>query len=137
MSSKPPVGKTKNQGWQIGVRRTISVSEWKAWEMIMATLGLPWEEGAGESVYQKGSTFELDDQTRVEIRSFEYGSLIRMKWQPKEWNFASTLQIRVEPAKTGTTISVHHEWLQNAEQREAMRVYWTSVLEDLRALASR
>jgi hypothetical protein len=56
-----------------------------------------------------------------------------MRWQPKDWTMPSTLQLRVLPAKTGTTISIHHEWLQDAEQREAMRVHWTNILDTLNA----
>ena len=73
------------------------------------------------------------DDTQIEIRSYAHGELIRLKWQPKGWDNDSTLQVRVRPAKTGTTISVHHEWLQNAEQREAMRQHWTNLLEELKA----
>ncbi len=133
MSSQKPVGKTESQGWQIGVRRTMPVSETEAWQMIMSALGLLWPEDPGEIQYKKGAALETDDGTQIEVRSYEHGSLIRMKWQPKDWDFKSTLQIRVLPAKTGTTISIHHEWLQNAEQREMMRVRWTTLLERLKA----
>lgn len=129
MNKQNPVGKTKSQGWEIGVSRTLPVSPVKAWDMMMAALGIAWEDTA----YEKGTPIETDDKTRVEIRSYERGSLIRMKWQPEGWDFRSTLQIRVKPAKTGATISVHHEWLENAEQREAMRQHWTAILEELKA----
>lgn len=129
MNAQNPVGKTESQGWEIGVSRTLPVDPVKAWDMIMAALGIAWEDAA----YQKGATLETGDKTQIEIRSYQQGSLIRMKWQPEAWDFRSTLQIRVKPAKTGTTISVHHEWLENAQQREAMRQHWTGILEALKA----
>jgi len=132
MSSQKPVGQTESQGWQIGVRRTLPVSEAQAWKMIMSALGLSWDENP-ELQYKRGVTLETADGTQVEVRSYEYGSLIRMKWQPREWDFKSTLQIRVLPAKTGTTISIHHEWLKNAKQREMMHAQWTTLLETLKA----
>ena len=127
------IGKTKSQGWEIGVSRTLPVSIEQAWALIVDALGLPPALAAPEDgVPEKGTAFEAKDQTRIEIRSYEQYSLIRMKWQPPGWDMNSTLQIRVRPAKTGTTISVHHEWLENAAQREAMRVHWTTVLEGFR-----
>lgn len=137
MSAETPVGKTKSQGWEIGVRRTLPLSPEQAWDAVLTALGFPpsviYPEGEG---VQKGLSFTTEDQTRVEIRSYVQYSLIRMKWQPENEVLRSTLQIRVRPAKTGTTISIHHEWLQNASQREAMRAHWTALLDRLRAISS-
>ena len=132
MSSQNPTGKTKSQGWQVGVSRTLPVDEQAAWQKIVSALSLDWQDTA-QADYKKGDTFVTAVGTQVEIRSYEHGALIRMKWQPKGWDNNSTLQVRVRPAKTGTTISVHHEWLQNAEQREAMLQHWTNLLEKLKA----
>ena len=127
MTQENPVGKTKSQGWEMGVRRTLPVTEAEAWQMILEALGLD------DIPYSKGTSFKNDEDTQIEIRSFQHGSLIRMKWQPEAWPNNSTLQIRVLPAKTGATISVHHEWLDDASQREAMKTYWTTLLETLKA----
>lgn len=134
MGNDKPVGQTKSQGWQIGVSRTLPIGLEKAWEMMLDTLGLPLamlhppKADSGE-----GTLFETEDATRIEIRSHEPYSLLRMKWKPKDWQSSSTLQIRVRPAKTGTTISIHHEWLQDAQQRESMRNHWTDALERLKS----
>ena len=133
MSSHNLVGKTKSQGWEIGVSRTLPVDPVKAWDMIMTALGLTPATPHEKPVYKKGMSFKTEDKTHIEIRSYEQGNMIRIKWQPDGWDFQSTLQIRVTPAKTGTTISVHHEWLQNAEQREKMRLHWTSLLDAFKA----
>ncbi|MCA9909392.1 MAG: SRPBCC domain-containing protein [Anaerolineae bacterium] len=132
MSQSNPIGKTKSQGWEIGVRRTLPVTLGKAWSMILTALGVA-QVDTGELVYKKGIAFETADETRVEIVSYEEGSLMRMRWQPRGWDVSSTLQIRVLPTKTGSTISVHHEQLQDADQREAMRLQWTALLDELRA----
>ena len=130
MNPQSPIGKTKTQGWEIGVSRTLPISTTKAWDRIVSALGVDVKD------FSKGAAFETRDRTRVEIRSFESGSLIRMTWQPPDWDFASTLQVRVTPAKTGATISVHHEKLQNGDQREQMRARWTALLEELKASVS-
>lgn len=127
------VGKTASQGWQLGVRRTLPVSKHRAWQMILAEVGLAGHGQPEEERFTRGATMETDDGTCIEVRSYTQGSLLRMRWQPKSWAAPSTLQIRVLPARSGTTISIHHEWLQNAEQREAMRVHWAGVLDDLKA----
>lgn len=134
MGNDKPVGQTKSQGWQIGVSRTLPIGLEKAWEMMLDALELPPELlHPQQTDYNKGPALETKNKTALEIRSHEPYSLLRMKWQPKDWENSSTLQIRVRPAKTGTTISVHHEWLQDAEHREAMRLHWTDVLERLKS----
>lgn len=135
MNAPTPVGKTKNQGWEIGVRRTFPIGTGRAWVLLMTQPGLSLWLGQGvEPAFKKGDVYKTQEGTTGEIRSFSEGSLIRMTWQPKEWDFASTLQIRVIPAKTGATISVHHEKLENGDQREAMRLHWSAVLDKLGGL---
>ena len=135
MVEKTPVGKTKTQGWEIGVRRTFPVGTDKAWELLMTQPGLGYWLGHGvEPRFKKGDTYETKEKTTGDIRSFSEGSTIRLTWQPSKWDFASTLQIRVAPAKKGATISIHHEKLENGDQREAMRTHWSDVLDKLENL---
>ncbi|MCC7206353.1 MAG: SRPBCC domain-containing protein [Anaerolineae bacterium] len=132
MNQRTPVGLTKTQGWEIGVRRTFPVSVEKAWRALMTQPGLGYwlGHGVGPS-FKPGDAYRTQEGTTGFIRSYAEGSLIRLRWQPPEWDFASTLQIRVAPARTGATISIHHEKLQSAEQREAMRQHWRDVLAKL------
>lgn len=130
-----PIGKTKGQGWEIGVRRTLPIRTDAAWELLMTQSGLGIWLGHGVTPdFQKGDTFQTDEKTEGEIRSYDEGSMIRMRWQPSGWDFASTLQIRVLPAKRGATISIHHEKLENGEQREQMQQHWSAVLDQLEAM---
>ncbi|MBX3082616.1 MAG: SRPBCC domain-containing protein [Anaerolineae bacterium] len=132
MTNQTPVGKTKTQGWEIGVRRTFPVSPEQAWAVLMTSPGLDcWLGDGAEPPFKKGDTFITEDGTCGEIRSASEGDLVRMRWQPRGWNFESTLQLRVIPARTGAIISIHHEMLQNQEQREAMRQHWTEVMDKL------
>jgi uncharacterized protein YndB with AHSA1/START domain len=133
-----PTGKTKGQGWEIGVRRTMPIEISTAWELLMTPPGLEYWLGTGvEPPFKKGAQYMTEEHTVGEIRSFAEGSLIRLTWQPQNWNFQSTLQIRLLPAAKGTTISIHHEKLQNTEQREAMRLHWSAVLDKLEALVKK
>lgn len=138
MMEPTPVGKTKGQGWEIGVRRTLPITSEKAWQLLVTQPGMGYWLGHGVKLdYKKGETYQTDEETTGEIRSYNQGSLIRMLWQPKDWNEPSTLQIRVLPAKTGATISIHHEKLESGEQREKMRAHWMSVMDQLEALSKK
>jgi len=133
-----PVGKTKTQGWEIGVRRTLPISTGEAWEALMTQPGMGYWLGHGvRPVFKKGASYKTTEGTEGDIRSYDQGHLIRMTWQPPDWDFASTLQIRVLPAKTGATISFHHEKLANGDQREAMHAHWMAVMDRLEALVKK
>lgn len=132
MNTNIPVGKTKTQGWEIGVRHTFPIGTDKAWQMLMTQPGLGYWLGHGvEPKFKTGDLYKTDEETVGQIRSYNHGSLIRMTWQPRDWDFFSTIQIRVIPAKTGATISFHHEKLQDGEQRQAMHEHWSDVLDKL------
>lgn len=135
MNNATPVGKTKGQGWEIGVRRTFPAAAGLVWAALMTQPGLGIWLGHGvEPAFKKGLHYQTTEGTRGEIRSYTEGSLIRLTWQPPGSDSDSTLQIRVLPARTGTTLSFHHERLQSADQREAMRQHWSAVLDTLGAL---
>jgi uncharacterized protein YndB with AHSA1/START domain len=134
-----PVGLTKTQGWEIGVRRTFPVEPHVAWNLLTEPPVLSEWLGQGVDVgaFAKGYMFVTDEGGRGEIRSFNRGSLIRLRWQPPGWDFESTLQVRVLPAKTGTTVSFHHEHLQSGDQRAAMQAHWSSILDKFQAQLNR
>ncbi len=135
MSEKTPVGKTKGQGWEIGVRKTFPVGTGQLWEALTTQPGLGYWLGTGLDVdFKKGDTYKTAEGTTGDIRGFEAGSLIRLTWQPKDQDLASTLQIRLIPAKKGCTLSIHHEKLQNGEQREVIRQHWASVMGKFESL---
>lgn len=136
MSEKTTVGKTKGQGWEIGVRKTFPVGTGQLWEALTTQPGLGYWLGTGVEAadFKKGDTYTTTEGTTGDIRSYEAGSLIRLTWQPIDLDAPSTLQIRVFPAKKGSTLSIHHEKLQDGEQREAMRQHWATVMEQFEQL---
>ncbi len=106
-----PTGQTADGWWEIGVRRTVPLDQKAAWKKLRTLLD---EDAAVRSV-----------------RSETPGSVVRATYQPADWDDPSTLQLRVLPAATGSTLSVHHEHLRDAETREAMRKQWTDILEQM------
>jgi len=135
MTEATPVGKTKGQGWEIGIRKTFPVGTGRIWEALMTQPGLGYWLGNGvETEFQKGDTYKTTEGTTGDIRSYEAGRLIRVTWQPRDADLPSTLQIRIIPAKRGSTLSIHHEKLLNGEQRESMRQHWSSIIDKFEAL---
>lgn len=132
-----PVGLTKDQGWEMGLRRTLPIGTGEAWVVLTTQPGLGYWLGHGVTPpFKKGQRYQTDEGTTGDIRSYEEGRLMRMRWQPAGWAEATTLQIRVTPAKTGATISIHQERLASAEQREAMLAHWAGVMEQLERLVT-
>lgn len=126
------VGKTKHQGWEFGVRRTFPVSSERAWELLMTQPGMDaWFGQDPDFIPQKDVSFETTNGTIGRVVGFKEGSLLRLRWQPRGWDTPSTLQIRVISSGDKATISIHHEQLADATQRQAMKHHWNAVLDQL------
>lgn len=106
-----PTGQTADGSWEVGVRRTVGLDGNTAWTLLRTLL-------------------DGDGAVRG-IRSETPGRVVRATYQPPDWATPSTLQLRVMPARTGTTLAVHHERLPDAQAREAMRRHWTHALKQL------
>lgn len=131
-SSKTPVGHTTSQGWEIGIRRTFPLSTHQAWELLFTQpLLAAWLDDKANIPFQKGDTYTTNTGITISVAAVTVARVIRMKWQRKDESSASTLQIRVIPAKEKTTISFHHEWLQNEADRTRMKAYWENVLDKI------
>lgn len=132
-----PTGRTKDAGWQLGVRRTAPVPLDVAWEFLLGD-GLPRWLGA-TALGEPGSRYVTDDGTTGEVRSRTDRRRVRLTWRPADWDHDSTLQVTVIEAAAGTTIAFHQERLANEAERERLLPHWTATVEalvrDLTALA--
>ena len=64
--------------------------------------------------------------------------MVRAAYRKAGWDKDATLQLRVLPTATGTTLAVHLEGMPDAAARGEMRARWTATLERLvRHAASR
>lgn len=129
------VGKTKDQGWEVGVRRTFSITADQAWVLVMTQPGMAiWFGRDPDLKFEKGASFQTSDGASGKIVGFKEGSLLRLRWQPQDEGIASTLQLRIIPAGNKATISIHHERLADGAQRIVMKQHWDAVLDQLQAL---
>ena len=135
MSIREHVGQTQAQGWEIGARRTFSVTAERAWQAVMTQPGLGcWLGHAHDLKPAKGVSFVTAEGGHGHIVSFAEGSLIRLRWQPQGASHVSTVQVRVIPASGKATISFHQERLTSAQERTRMRHHWAGALDQLAAL---
>jgi uncharacterized protein YndB with AHSA1/START domain len=124
------VGQTKDAGWEVGVRRTVAAPVDVVWKFLLGD-GLPIWLGNTTLTYEKGDSYETDDDIRGSVLSFTDGMRIRLSWQPGEWDHDSTLQLTVREAETGTTIAFHQERLSGREERKIMLGHWKDVVQQL------
>lgn len=134
MAERPEVGKTADVGYQVGVRRTLPFAEEALWAVLLSPAGQEvWLGGPVEMA--AGIRFSLPNGTSGEIRVHKPWSHLRLTWQPTGWATPSTLQIRVVPARRGTTLSFHQEHLGGGAERAAMKTHWERVIERLAEMA--
>lgn len=131
--ARKPVGQTSSVGFQVGVRRTLPLSQEQAWRLLTSPEGLSWWLGGLSALQlEPGQRFFSKEGTSGELRIVKPLEQLRLSWQRAGWEQASTLQIRLLAAAGGrTTISFHQEKLKDANVREQMKLYWKEVLARL------
>jgi len=118
-------GRTTDGTWELGVRRTTPLPPDVVWQRLVhdpgALLGMPivLEQGA------QGTA----DGVAWRVRSVTARVVTRLSWLELGWTQSSTLQLRVLPAATGTTLALHHEGLPDEEARVRLLARWTARLE--------
>lgn len=127
-----PVGRTKDAGWEVGVRSTVAVAIDDVWDYLFED-GLEVWLGDVRLVLEKGAEYETADGIRGVIRSYTPGFRVRLTWRPATWHHDSTLQLTVREAATGTTIAFHQERLSDREERKLMLGHWKDVVSRLEA----
>jgi len=120
-------GKTKDAGWEMGVRQTVFAPLPVVWQFLVGD-GLPlWLGDIDALPTEKGAAYETRDGVHGTIRSFTENQRVRLGWQPDDWPHDTTLQVTVKEAVTGTTIGFHHEKLADREERKMMLGHWKNV----------
>ena len=130
MSNLPDTtGLTKDAGWEMGVRTTVSAPAPAVWQFLVGE-GLPLWLGEIDALpTEKGAAFATADGVRGSIRSFTEGYRVRLTWRPDDWPHDTTLQLTVKEAATGTTIGFHQEKLADRDERRMMLGHWKNVAD--------
>ena len=131
------VGQTADAGYQIGVQKTLPVSQEVAWDLLVAGPGRDiWLGKTGPIEWRKGETYHTSDGRSGEVRSAAAGQRVRVTWAHPDLARPSTLQVMLIPAGAGekTSIRFHQERLSGPEERERMRQHWRETLRRLQEL---
>jgi len=123
-------GLTKDAGWQIGVTRVVPFPADLVWQVLIEQPDL-WL-GAGASLPRgRGEQWVNDAGDRGEMRSFRDDHRLRMTVQPNGRPEPTVLQLSVTETRTGASIRMHQERLENAEEREMQRQHWQRVIDKI------
>ena len=134
------VGETAEAGFQVGCQRTIPLPQRALWNLLLSADGIATWLGPGLDIEcVPGEMYETADMIQGEIRTRTEETRLRLTWQPPGWIRSSTLQLTLSCPRNSadtTTLRIHHEHLADAPTREAMRVRWQAVLDDLERMAT-
>ena len=123
------VGKTKDAGYQFGLRKTFSIAAQDVWAFMFSDKGLKIWLGHLETPFKLNQDFKTKSGIEGHVRVFKPNSHVRITWKTKDWLYTSTLQVRlIEKDNNKTVISFHHEKLNDAYQREDMKTYWNTKM---------
>lgn len=128
------VGRTRGTGFQVGIRRTLPISLAEAWRLVTSPQGVRAWLGDGAVAWERGREYALADGSTGAVRVVEPESHVRLTWHPDGWPRASTIQVRVIAAASGTTIAFHQEHLPHAAARQERRAHFAAALEALETL---
>ncbi|MBN2461268.1 MAG: SRPBCC domain-containing protein [Candidatus Cloacimonetes bacterium] len=128
---KGETGKTRDVGFQFGIRKTLSVSLKDAWDFLFSRDGIRIWLGEISSNLEVNKKYKTNTGVEGVVRILKPLSHIRLNWKKPDWNNMSTLQIRVIENKDRTVISIHQEKLLNSEQRADMQKYWGNVITNI------
>lgn len=126
------VGKTKDAGWEVGVRDTVPGALPEVWEYLVGPGLQLWLGDIDILPTEKGAEYVTRDGVRGTIRSFTPDFRVRLSWHPSDWPHDTTLQLTVKEAVTGTTVGIHHEKLADREERRMMLAHWKNVMAGIR-----
>lgn len=131
---KRVVGETVDAGFQVGVQKTVKLSQKIIWDQLVSQSGINIWLGDTAVSLKKGETYRTKQGIAGEIRVVKPIERIRLSWQPKDWKKSSTLQITLSCPRNNedkTTVNFHHEKLPDTKTREKMKVHWRNILNDL------
>jgi len=103
------IGKTKDVGFQFGIRKTFTISTENVWGFLFSEKGLKIWLGKLNNELEIKKEYETENGITGLVRVFKANSHIRLNWKAKTWENMSTVQIRVIGNKSKTTIAIHQE----------------------------
>ncbi|MFC7374826.1 SRPBCC domain-containing protein [Brachybacterium sp. GCM10030267] len=132
----PPTGLTRDAGWELGVRRTLSAPLEDVWRRLLAEW-LPQWLGVENVPQMVGAPMRHDGQTRGRVVGCHVGRRVRVRWTPPTLDHETVFQVTLLEASGGTTVAIHQERLLGAAERQGLLEHWTTILDELVAAIDR
>ncbi|MBB6733831.1 SRPBCC family protein [Cohnella zeiphila] len=131
MNNDKTVGLTRTTGYQIGVRRTLPVARDRIWSYLLSPEGLKaWLGDLAKLELEPGRAYRTGDGSVGEVRVVKPLEQLRLTWQPRGWERASTVQIRLLAVDSGkTTVAFHQEHLDGPLTRARMKLRWEEAID--------
>ena len=120
-------GKTKDAGWEVGVRTTVAAPVPVVWQYLIGNGLATWLGQISTLPTEKGAEYVTKDGVRGTIRSYTENAKLRLSWHPSDWPHDTTLQLTLKETITGTTIGIHHEKLADRDERRMMLGHWKNI----------
>lgn len=131
-SSGNLIGKTRDAGWQIGLKRTLPFQADQVWEWMLSSAGADVWLGPGAQIeWKKGMKYKLPGGTGGEVRVFKPDSHFRITRQPGGYPRPSTIQVRIIKRGEKTLLAFHEEHLPDEKERQNRKTHYLQVVEKI------
>ncbi len=127
------IGETRDAGFEIGVRRSLTATVDEVWDAIAGRPDL-WLGDDATIHLEKGASYAVPGgdgfpPARGEVRSVHPGDRVRLTWWPEGWEAPATLQFALRETPSGkTAVTGHMERLRDGVVREEMRAHLEVVM---------
>lgn len=127
------IGKTKNAGWQVGIRKTIPLTSDQLWNFITGNQGMQIIIGDTISATNSYNQDRISEkEIQYKITTIVQNSHLRMQWRLPDWKEYSILQIRVySTGQNKAVLAIHQEKLVNGNTRAVMKKYWQEKIDNI------
>jgi uncharacterized protein YndB with AHSA1/START domain len=122
-----PTGRTKDAGWQVGVRKTIERPIADVWDALTSTEGVSLWLGDGADLSDEDGGYETDDGQRGEVRSCRPKDRVRVTSRAPDADHDTTIQIAVQEKGSKTAVVFHEERMASEAERARRKAHWQHV----------
>lgn len=131
------IGETADQGFEIGVSKTLPIDKNKLWNFLFSGEGLKiWLGEVNDFKMKPKFRFVTTDGTEGEIRTIKDKERIRLVYEPKNFKKPSTLQLYLESSGEKIRLGFHQERLENEKIRSEMKAHWEKTLVEILRLTA-
>ncbi len=127
------ITKVKDLGFQVSVSKVFSVSTDTMWTFLLSEAGINvWLGNFPIDDFEIQKPFVTDAGIEGKLTVFVPNCHFRFKFKPKNWQKASTVELRVTNRKGKASVIFHQTGFFEIEKREEMRIYWKNIISKMK-----